>query len=308
MGMLRVALLAVAAVRVARGFLRPPNEPDAKMPADAPTLFFLGPGSTGSRAMADLFQAMLPLAGACHDQCIPAWPVGSKRPDDRDLNRWDLATRRRDAAFFRTLRRENHTVAYLDHGQLAAWKWVERTVAPARFVLMTRGLAAWALSRIPHVCDAAEIAGRTDGCVASLAYAVVQAADHQACVRAYFGTKARRPRFVTIDVCDEPLAAARAKLAWLLADPERKARAPPNASDYADPPPDPDAAPAGSHDHGADERWLVDRVLAPCGAAARASPDYAACAAAVRRRLFDGAGSRAARTKLASRLAKTCES
>ena len=205
----RAALAAATLMPWCGAYLKDPLAV-ASLPADAVSVFFLGPGSTGTRTMQHLIQMALPWAGTCHDQCVHQ---SDPRTYDRKFERWDRASWDHDEAFFRNWRARNNTVIFLDHGQLSDWRWLYRTIAGARFVLMTRKLEPWALSRVRHKCTAEEIAGRMDACVNAISFSIVQAADHQDCVTTHFqGNAGHRFHFVPVDVCDEPIAAARMRI------------------------------------------------------------------------------------------------
>ena len=249
--------------------LQPPIEPNAKLPKDAVSLFFLGPGSTGTRTAVQLAQATLPWAGSCHDLCLEK-PQSKEalqiiKNDVSKAGRWDWASQSEDKAFFAGWRARNNTVIFADHGQLSQWRWIETNIANARFVLLERNLAAWTVSRSPHTCDADQIAKRADTCVIKLREVIVQAAVHATCVKAHFAEKERRSKFVVANVCDEPADAALAKLRWVVAPAERQALLPtpkafPEGLSAAVPP----SKTIGSHTHPADQLAVAAMALRPC--------------------------------------------
>jgi len=265
--------------------LQPPIEPNAKLPKDAVSLFFLGPGSTGTRTAVQLAQATLPWAGSCHGECL-------EKPRSREAQealqiikknvstaeRWDVASQFEDKAFFAGWRARNNTVIFADHGQLSQWRWIETNIANARFVLLERNLAAWTVSRSPHICDADEIAERADTCVIKLQEVIVQAAVHATCVKAHFAEKEWRSKFVVANVCDEPAAAALAKLRWVVAPAERQALLPtPKAFQTGLSAAVPPSKAIGSHAHPADQLAVAALALRPCCKKKPPLNDTAAC-------------------------------
>ena len=103
-----------------------------------------------------------------------------------------------------------HYNQFADHGNHADYEWLDTTFPNSRFVLNTRGLQSWLLSRYDHVRTNKEAAGCSsqaldgDECSISddeIANLIVAEARHQQNVIDYFNaTSERRQRFVVVDV------------------------------------------------------------------------------------------------------------
>ena len=103
-----------------------------------------------------------------------------------------------------------HYNQFADHGNHADYEWLDTTFPNSRFVLNTRGLQSWLLSRYEHMRTNKEAAGCSsraldgDECSISddeIAGMIVSEARHQQKVIDYFNaTSERRQRFVVVDV------------------------------------------------------------------------------------------------------------
>lgn len=126
-------------------------------------------------------------------------------------------------------------VAFLDHGQFADFEWLASSFPHASFVLNTRKLRDFLLSRIVHLPDCStsthalsrtlartalcqfteeQWAVRRAACAQSLVRYATRAAAAQQKQLSFFGSEAERhrARFVAVALCDDPMNGTRALL------------------------------------------------------------------------------------------------
>ena len=176
-------------------------------------IFCIGPGKTGTFTLASLFESM--------------------KISQYHGRHWSDASAHHRCHF--VLQRHN---AFSDWGVEADWRWLNGQFPNARFVLNTRALFAWVLSRYDHVrakrvnVGCAPQGGKHDSCFkthpnqqvetmdntnSSILSWVAAVAAHQAAVRAFFETEAelRFNRFVVVDVVDTSEEDLRWQLHWI---------------------------------------------------------------------------------------------
>ena len=208
-----------------------------------PRFFFIGPGSTGTNSLAQQMRSLLPAGAAvCHESC------GKElHADASSLVRWDRESQRHDVSLFartsalgqncmppandREAARQHPgernaracavrctDVAFLDHGQFADFEWLASSFPDASFVLNTRKLRDFLLSRIVHLHDCSnsthapcqfteeQWAVRRAACAQSLVRYATRAAAAQQKQLSFFGSEAERhrARFVAVALCDDP--------------------------------------------------------------------------------------------------------
>lgn len=111
-------------------------------------VFFLGPGSTGTRAL-DAFMSSKQMRGGyrtVHWLCDPLAPGSG----------WADASRGHDPDLSCLAQHD----AFVDHGHSADYRWLDAQFPRARFVLNTRPLRAFLVSRLGHIRTEALLAPR----------------------------------------------------------------------------------------------------------------------------------------------------
>ena len=176
-------------------------------------IFCIGPGKTGTFTLANIFESM-------------------KISQYHGMHWSDASVHHRCHYVL-----QRHS-AFSDWGVESDWLWLDGQFPNARFVLNTRALFAWVLSRYDHVrakrvnVGCAPQGGKHDQCFkshpnqqvetmdntnSSILSWVATVAAHQAAVRAFFETEAelRRNRFVVVDVVDTTEEDLRWQLRWI---------------------------------------------------------------------------------------------
>jgi hypothetical protein len=220
-GPLLAVLLAAAAAASAHASAPQPAAADptaACPPAKAPKrqqrqahkLFFIGTGKTGTHTLAELAERRG--FRSCHYSCHPKPGAPSQFWKDR--------TTAHDASSTSVLAVYD---AFSDTGFLTDWRWLERTFNDARFVLNTRPLQSWLVSRIDHVRNA-DGARKGKPIHANwfdedwIAKRVVSLSQTQEEILRYFNkTQDRRNRFAVLDIITQPPSTVKAITDWVSA-------------------------------------------------------------------------------------------
>lgn len=138
-------------------------------------VFCIGPGHTGTHTLFELFRRES--LRACHHHCSGmSWSDASLQHDLGPLQQYD---------------------AFMDGGDRADWRWLEKKFA-GRFVLNTRPLVSYLLSKKDHK-------RRKHNASIHVVEETCKQAAHQAEVRSYFRkNRERRGRFAIVDVSNDP--------------------------------------------------------------------------------------------------------
>ena len=177
-------------------------------------VFFLGPGKTGTRTLANYAEDVG--CKPCHLRCSVGrsgkevkWAAAA----DSTWSKLRLPPAAWDGNQRKVL---DAYCGFMDNGELADFRWLNAVYPHARFVLNTRGLKSYMVSRVDHMARHGHVllnALRPDGV---LKHALKVARVQQEALAFFNETAERRQRFAVVDVVGgggEDLAAV---LDWVM--------------------------------------------------------------------------------------------
>jgi len=160
-------------------------------------VFFLGPMKTGTTSLSKLFAGKG--YNTCHGECMG--------------KNWAVVTRSNSASSPVLSQHD----AFMDHGDHADYVWLAKAYPTARFVLNTRELKSWIVSRADHARRNRVAAGCTpwgtastcrransnfvDNSAGKIRSWIIDGAEHQRKVISFFDSSSQlRNRFAVVDV------------------------------------------------------------------------------------------------------------
>ena len=267
-------------------------DPAGTAPPDP--IFVLGPGSTGTNSLTEMILKIAPERRACHGSCYKRNGCHPSCTIPEHL-KWFKQSKAHNESFFRDTAVGS---VFLDSGPMADWRWLAELFPKARWVLATRELYPFLLSRAPFKCWSNEARARALGAFAMRKQSercledkksgvpvlpvpryVKDIADHQRAVLAHFYG---HEYFAVVDLSGEGSAATEAALRWVM----RPASAAGEALKWPLPDSQPEAATGNrstivknAHSHPAREVAFIERALAACPQETWSDVIYDRCAA-----------------------------
>lgn len=177
---------------------------------DGLKVFFLGPGKTGTRTLANYAQ---------HVGCKPCHLTCSVGRSGKKI-KWAAAANLTQTKLQRKVL--DAYCGFMDNGPHADFRWLNAVYPHARFVLNTRGLKSWFVSRVDHMTRRGQMlvdapAGRDVVGLQGVLKNVLYIARAQQEALAFFNeTAERRQRFAVVDVVGGGSAALAAVLDWVM--------------------------------------------------------------------------------------------